>query len=409
MENPREGRPIKARLLPPLEAIAFAWVAIGLGVVPAPARILEVPVSYPTISEALNEALDGDVVEIAAGLYSHAANAERFPLELRGRRVVVRGAGAWQTVLDAGGKSRLFHFAEADSSTLEDVALVGGLAEEGGGAIRIEDSFPNIRRVRILNCECQGEGNAAAIVHSQAQLDHVLAMHNGSKGATFFLVEDLGSRLRRSTFEENGGVAIVVRSGAPEISRNVFTRPGTPAGLPLAILVQDPRGTCAASGEGNFFEDCTGEVLLSTEMRTVHDLTMGGGMRPVAFESSQSGIVSRDVDAGAFSGPAALAEPDEKTAAKKEPAANLAATPNPFSPQTTISYAVRQQTVVDLGVFNILGQRIRTLFAGDRSPGEYRATWDGRDDLGQEMPPGVYYARITQGADTESKRIVLVR
>jgi hypothetical protein len=384
-------------------------VAIGLGVAPSAARTLEVPTSYPTISEALNEALDGDVVEIAAGLYSHASNGERFPLELRGRRVVVRGAGAWRTILDASGKARLVHFAEGDSSSLEDVALVGGLAEDDGGAIRIESSFSNIRRVRILNCECRGEGNAAAIVRSQAQLDHVLAMHNGTKGAAFLLEQDLGSRIRRSTFEENGGIAIVVRGGAPEISRSVFMRPGTPAGLPLAILVQDTRGACAAFGEGNFFQDCSSEVLLSAEMRTVHDLTMGDGMRPVAFESSQSGVVSRDVDAGAFSGPAALAEPDEKTAVKKEPATNLGATPNPFSPQTTISYAVQEQTVVDLGVFNILGQRIRTLFAGDRSPGEYGETWDGRDDLGREMPPGVYYARITQGADTESKRIVLVR
>ncbi|HET9886137.1 MAG TPA: FlgD immunoglobulin-like domain containing protein, partial [bacterium] len=296
-----------------------------------------------------------------------------------------------------------------DSSTLEDVALVGGFAEDGGGAIRMEDSFSNIRRVRILNCQCQGEGNAAAIVHSQAQIDHVLAMHNGSTGAAFLLVQDLGSRIRRCTFAENGGVAIVVRGGAAEISRSVFTRPGTPAGLALAILVQDARGNCAASGEGNFFEDCSGQVLLSTEMRTVHDLTIGNGMRPVAFEGSQSGVISRDVDAGAMSGFAALVEPDDKATAKKEPAANLAATPNPFSPQTTITYSIREQTVVDLGVFNILGQRIRTLFAGDRSAGEYSATWDGRDDLGQEMPPGVYYARITQGADTESKRIVLVR
>ncbi|HET9887201.1 MAG TPA: hypothetical protein VFR10_06770, partial [bacterium] len=92
MKNPRGGRPIQARLLPPLEAIFVAWVVVGLCIVPAAARTLEVPAAYPTISEALNEATDDDVVEIAAGLYSRAANAEHFPLELKGRRVLVRGA-----------------------------------------------------------------------------------------------------------------------------------------------------------------------------------------------------------------------------------------------------------------------------------------------------------------------------
>ena len=385
--------------------------ALGFPAASSWARTLEVPASYPTIFEALNEAADGDVVEIAAGIYSRAANGEQYPLELHGQRITVRGAGAWRTILDAGGAARHFHFANGDSSTLEDVALVGGHCEDGGGAIRIVDSFPHLRRLRVLNCESQGAGNAIALVRSRAQIEHVLIAHNGENGAAVFVEHDLGSRILRSTFEENGGIALVVREGAPEISRNVFQRPGAVGGLPLAILVQDPRGECAAFGSGNFFADCAGgEVLLSSQIRAVQELEAADGMRPIAFDDSQRGVLTAQIDAGAFSGPGALEKLEEETRAKKEPApVNLGATPNPFSPQTTITYTVAVPAVVDLGVFNILGQRIRTLFAGDRSPGDYGETWDGRDDLGREMPPGVYYARITQGADTESKRIVLVR
>ena len=146
-----------------------------------------------------------------------------------------------------------------------------------------------------------------------------------------------------------------------------------------------------------------------TATRSIHDISESEAMRPVELAGSRRGEFSAAIDAGAFSGKAALEMPADGPQQKKESVGNLGATPNPFSPQTTITYTVVTPAVVDLGVFNILGQRIRTLFAGDRSPGEHWETWDGRDDLRREMPPGVYYARITQGAETESKRIVLVR
>jgi hypothetical protein len=386
-------------------------VSLGICAGSSSARRLDVPAPYPTISAALEEAESGDVIEIAAGIYSPASNGERFPLELRGRRVVLQGAGAWRTILDAGRASRHFRFAEGDSSTLQDVALVGGLARGGGGAVRIEDSFTVIRRVRILDCESETAGNAIALSHSRATLENVLATHNGMRGATILLEQDPGTRIRRCTFEENGGIAIGVRGGAPEISRNVFARPGIPQGLALAILVQDPRGECGAFGEGNFFEACEqGEAFLLSEMRALENVAQTDLKRAIAFSGSRRGEFRFDVDAGAFSGLAPLENPEDEAPPKKEaPAGSLDATPNPFSPQTTITYTVAAQTVVDLGIFNVLGQRIRTLFAGDRPPGEYWEIWDGRDDLGREMPPGVYYARITQGTETESKRIVLVR
>ena len=171
------------------------------------------PAYFPTISEALNEALDGDVIEIAPGIYSRSSNGEQFPLELRGRRLVLRGAGAWRTILDAGGAARHFRFSEGDSSTLEDAALVGGFANDDGGAIRGDDSFTRIRRVRILNCESREEGNAIAFSRSKATLENVLVTSNGPSGTAVLLEQDLGSRIRRSTFEENGGVALLVRGG----------------------------------------------------------------------------------------------------------------------------------------------------------------------------------------------------
>ena len=80
-----------------------------------------------------------------------------------------------------------------------------------------------------------------------------------------------------------------------------------------------------------------------------------------------------------------------------------------FTPATTIHFTVPRTDVVDLGVYNVLGRRIRTLHTGDLPAGEHSRIWDGRDDLGAEAPPGIYFVRITQGGVTESRRLVLVR
>jgi hypothetical protein len=70
------------------------------------------------------------------------------------------------------------------------------------------------------------------------------------------------------------------------------------------------------------------------------------------------------------------------------------ATPNPFRRTATIAFSLAQAGPVELAVFAVDGRRVRTLVRASREPGEYRLTWDGRDDHGNPMPAGVYYAQL---------------
>jgi len=83
--------------------------------------------------------------------------------------------------------------------------------------------------------------------------------------------------------------------------------------------------------------------------------------------------------------------------------------PNPASPATTIHFTVKETGVVDLGIYNVLGQRVRTLYSGDLSAGEHTRVWDGRDEAGVDLPPGIYFVRVTQNQVSESSRLVLLR
>ena len=82
--------------------------------------------------------------------------------------------------------------------------------------------------------------------------------------------------------------------------------------------------------------------------------------------------------------------------------------PNPFNPQTAIPFAVAAAVEVRLEVFNLLGQRVRTLADGARSAGVHSVTWDGRDDLGRSVAAGLYIYRISVDGHSRTGRMVLL-
>jgi hypothetical protein len=85
--------------------------------------------------------------------------------------------------------------------------------------------------------------------------------------------------------------------------------------------------------------------------------------------------------------------------------------PNPFNAGTSIPFAVRLSTKAELGVYNLLGQKIRMLIDREITSGEHRATWDGKDDLGRDVSSGVYFYRLTteDKRHTQTRRMTLLR
>jgi hypothetical protein len=83
--------------------------------------------------------------------------------------------------------------------------------------------------------------------------------------------------------------------------------------------------------------------------------------------------------------------------------------PNPFNPTTMIQLSVPARGRVELVVFNILGQKVRSLFSGDQQDGIRVVQFDGRDDRGNILPSGIYLYRLTAGTFADSKKMLLVR
>ena len=83
--------------------------------------------------------------------------------------------------------------------------------------------------------------------------------------------------------------------------------------------------------------------------------------------------------------------------------------PNPFNGSTNIWFDVPQTAEVKLEVYNILGQRIRTLFNGTAQTGTSVARWDGHDESGNVVSSGMYFYRLTTPSSALTKKMLYIR
>ncbi len=87
----------------------------------------------------------------------------------------------------------------------------------------------------------------------------------------------------------------------------------------------------------------------------------------------------------------------------------LRAYPNPFNPRTVLEFDLPTPGPIQLAIFDLRGRRIAQLADGPRPAGKQEITWDGYDNTGHALPGGTYFARLTSGAEVETRRLMLVR
>lgn len=83
--------------------------------------------------------------------------------------------------------------------------------------------------------------------------------------------------------------------------------------------------------------------------------------------------------------------------------------PNPFNTSTSIRYHLSQPSFVTLEIYNLLGQKVRTLMAGLKSKGYYQISWDGTDNHGSPVPAGLYIYCMRTKDRTQSRKLLLLK
>lgn len=83
--------------------------------------------------------------------------------------------------------------------------------------------------------------------------------------------------------------------------------------------------------------------------------------------------------------------------------------PNPFNPTTRVSFALPTASRVNLSIYNVLGQQVKTLVDDNMPAGYQDVTWDGRDSNGHTVASGVYFYKLRAGNFVDTKKMLMLK
>jgi hypothetical protein len=83
--------------------------------------------------------------------------------------------------------------------------------------------------------------------------------------------------------------------------------------------------------------------------------------------------------------------------------------PNPFNTTTTISFVLSRADYVNLIIYNLQGQFVRTLFAGDLEAEKHQFVWDGKNGLGARVASGIYLYKLKGKNNEQTRKLIFVQ
>lgn len=83
--------------------------------------------------------------------------------------------------------------------------------------------------------------------------------------------------------------------------------------------------------------------------------------------------------------------------------------PNPFNPETKISFSIPKDSKVELSIYNIKGQKVKTLAESDFEKGIHQVIWDGKDNAGKSVSTGIYFYKMETDSFSAVKKAILLK
>ncbi|MBN2761575.1 MAG: T9SS type A sorting domain-containing protein [Bacteroidales bacterium] len=83
--------------------------------------------------------------------------------------------------------------------------------------------------------------------------------------------------------------------------------------------------------------------------------------------------------------------------------------PNPFSDETTLEFTLGEMSVVDISVYNLMGEKVKTLVHQSMASGSYKTIWDASDQRDAKVPPGIYLCKMIAGNNIFVKPMEVIR
>ncbi len=156
-----------------------------------------------------------------------------------------------------------------------------------------------------------------------------------------------------------------------------------------------------------FFEPCDEHDFPWGGLAYFEWWAKGYGPFHFEFEDAVEHNIACEID-GVFYGDSTVLVTDDPFDTPPMPV-ELACYPNPFNPETTISYSIPSDGPVRIDVYNIRGQRVRTLVNERLDKGDHSVVWHGEDDYGKAVSSGVYLYRIEAAGRATTRKMLLLQ
>ncbi|MBC8193870.1 MAG: T9SS type A sorting domain-containing protein [Candidatus Marinimicrobia bacterium] len=266
---------------------------------------------------------------------------------------------------------------------LVNVTIAGNFAG-GGGGIFLDSSSPILSSVTISNNTAETQGGGLMCMVSNPSLSSVTITGNsaGEAGGGFFRMGgDSNTVILNSILWDNMPTQVTAEFGLPPTNASSITVAfsNIQGGLDGMVVSESDS---IYWGEGNI--DADPQFCNPWES----DYHLAENSPSVGTGEAGSNMGAYGV--GCTTPVVAL---DEKMEVPTDFILHQNY-PNPFNPSTTISYALPEQSKVNLTVFDILGQELMTLQDAVQQAGHYELQWSGKDQSGNSVSTGVYFARL---------------
>ncbi|MBP8705693.1 MAG: T9SS type A sorting domain-containing protein, partial [Candidatus Cloacimonas sp.] len=83
--------------------------------------------------------------------------------------------------------------------------------------------------------------------------------------------------------------------------------------------------------------------------------------------------------------------------------------PNPFNPATTIAFTLAKADKVEIVIYNLKGQKVKTLLSDNLLAGNHSIVWDGKDDKGKTLSSGIYLVKMKTGKTIDTRKITMLK
>lgn len=393
-----------------------------------------VPTDYATISAAVAAATPNSMVWVAAGTYTGSANRN---LNLGNKNIaLVGGGGSELTILDAQDAGRLFTLSNHTQSgaVIEGFSLCHGTQSSGasGGAMLFDNSTLTVRDCTIKANANPGPGGALGFTGASSPTFEncvVSGNHSGASGGAVYADGGssptfVGCTLSGNFADLYGGGIYAGSGGYVSMERTILWGNSAASGGSEA-WTGDPTGTVDFSCSDVRSTDVGGD---GTELFGANTIvsdplfcvpapgtlapTTGGSYRVVSSSPvlSAAGACGSQIGArgpGCSSG--AVTAVETPLSPVKPATALDQNVPNPFNPETRISFSVPQRGRVALRIYDPAGRVVATLVDRDMPSGQHVVTWRGTNDRNRRVASGVYFYQLRCGGELLTRSMVLLK